>query len=268
MGIMTGDIKFCPDAQIVIMTTEILRNLLYKKGSTTEHLGLTASLSMDGVDAIVFDECHYINDKDRGKVWEETMILLPPSVSMIMLSATLDHPEYLAQWLGELKQKPIHLIQTHYRMVPLTHYVLGKEDKMILLMDPKENYKREAYRDWHRGYHTLQKEVQTFQQKVVDSRQSGIKGAVGGKVHGNHPQPQSLKALAKVKELASLGIKSACDISRSSAGLGHRKIKNRCRASRGWHRRLFGPMIFLSSWNFARSDRCILRCCRCVLKRG
>uniref|UniRef100_A0A6C0DEB2 Helicase n=1 Tax=viral metagenome TaxID=1070528 RepID=A0A6C0DEB2_9ZZZZ len=186
VGIMTGDIKFCPDAQIVIMTTEILRNLLYKKGSTTEHLGLTASLSMDGVDAIVFDECHYINDKDRGKVWEETMILLPPSVSMIMLSATLDHPEYLAQWLGELKQKPIHLIQTHYRMVPLTHYVLGKEDKMILLMDPKENYKREAYRDWHRGYHTLQKEVQTFQQKVVDSRQSGIKGAVGGKVHSSH----------------------------------------------------------------------------------
>ena len=120
VGIMTGDIKFCPDAQIVIMTTEILRNLLYKKGSTTEHLGLTASLSMDGVDAIVFDECHYINDKDRGKVWEETMILLPPSVSMIMLSATLDHPEYLAQWLGELKQKPIHLIQTHYRMVPRT----------------------------------------------------------------------------------------------------------------------------------------------------
>ena len=186
VGIMTGDIKFCPDAQIVIMTTEILRNLLYKKGSTTEHLGLTASLSMDGVDAIIFDECHYINDKDRGKVWEETMILLPPYVSMIMLSATLDHPEYLAHWLGELKQKPIHLIQTHYRMVPLTHYVLGKEDKMILLMDPKENYKRDAYRDWHRGYHTLQKEVQTFQQKVVDSRQAGFKGSVGGKVHSSH----------------------------------------------------------------------------------
>ena len=186
VGIMTGDIKFCPDAQIVIMTTEILRNLLYKKGSTTEHLGITASLSMDGVDAIIFDECHYINDKDRGKVWEETMILLPPSVSMIMLSATLDHPEYLAHWLGELKQKPIHLIQTHYRMVPLTHYVLGKEDKMILLMDPKENYKRDAYRDWHRGYHALQKDVQMFQQKVVDSRQAGSKGAVGGKVHASH----------------------------------------------------------------------------------
>ena len=186
VGIMTGDIKFCPDAQIVIMTTEILRNLLYKRGSTTEHLGLTASLSMDTVDAIIFDECHYINDKDRGKVWEETMILLPPTINMVMLSATLDHPEYLANWLGELKQKPIHLIETHYRMVPLTHYVLGKEDKMITLMDAKEVYHPNIYQDWFRSYHGHQKELQNFQQKVVDSRASGTKGAVEGKIHSSH----------------------------------------------------------------------------------
>ena len=92
VGIMTGDIKFCPDANIVIMTTEILRNLLYKKGTTTEHIGLTASISMENLDAVIFDECHYINDKERGKVWEETMILLHPTIKMVMLSATLDHP--------------------------------------------------------------------------------------------------------------------------------------------------------------------------------
>jgi len=186
VGIMTGDIKFCPDAQIVVMTTEILRNLLYKRGSTTEHLGLTASLSMDNVDAIIFDECHYINDKDRGKVWEETMILLPSSINMVMLSATLDHPEYLANWLGELKQKPIHLIETHYRMVPLTHYVLGKEDKMLPIMDAKEVYYPNIYLDWFRSYHGRQKELQTFQQKVVDSRKAGVKGGVDGKVHSSH----------------------------------------------------------------------------------
>jgi superfamily II RNA helicase len=186
VGIMTGDIKFCPDAQIVVMTTEILRNLLYKRGSTTEHLGLTASLSMDNVDAIIFDECHYINDKDRGKVWEETMILLPSHINMVMLSATLDHPEYLANWLGELKQKPIHLIETHYRMVPLTHYVLGKEDKMLPIMDAKEVYYPNTYLDWFRSYHGQQKELQTFQQKVVDSRKAGVKGGVDGKVHSSH----------------------------------------------------------------------------------
>ena len=186
VGIMTGDIKFCPDAQIVIMTTEILRNLLYKRGSTTEHLGLTASLSMDHVNAIIFDECHYINDKDRGKVWEETMILLPPTINMVMLSATLDHPEYLANWLGELKQKRIHLIETHYRMVPLTHYVLGKEDKMNPIMDAKEIYYPNHYVDWFRSYHGHQKELQNFQQKVVDSRKAGAKGSIEGKVHSSH----------------------------------------------------------------------------------
>ena len=61
VGIMTGDIKFCPHAQIIVLTTEILRNLLYKRGTATEALGLTASLSLDDLDAVIFDECHYIN---------------------------------------------------------------------------------------------------------------------------------------------------------------------------------------------------------------
>jgi superfamily II RNA helicase len=188
VGIMTGDIKFCPDAQIVIMTTEILRNLLYKRGSSTEHLGLTSSLSLDSVDAVIFDECHYINDKDRGKIWEETMILLPSSVRMIMLSATLDHPEYLAQWLGHLKQVPVHLIQTQYRIVPLTHYVLGGSDgdKFITMMDAKENYHPSVYQDWFRSYLGKQAEERAFQRQVITSKQTGVKGGVEGKVHVSH----------------------------------------------------------------------------------
>ena len=78
VGIMTGDVKFKPQAEVVVMTTEILRNLLFKIGSSTEHIGSTAALSLDGVDAIVFDEVHYFNDPARGKVWEECLILLPP----------------------------------------------------------------------------------------------------------------------------------------------------------------------------------------------
>ena len=78
VGIMTGDLKYKPDADVVIMTTEILRNLLFKRGTATESLGITAALSLDRLDAVVFDECHYINDRDRGAVWEETMILLNP----------------------------------------------------------------------------------------------------------------------------------------------------------------------------------------------
>ena len=68
IGILTGDIKFNPDAQCVIMTTEILRNILYQKES--QHI------SIEEVDKVIFDEVHYINDPDRGRVWEECLILM------------------------------------------------------------------------------------------------------------------------------------------------------------------------------------------------
>lgn len=200
VGIMTGDIKFRPDAQIIIMTTEILRNLLYKKGTTTENLGLTASISMDDLDAVIFDECHYINDKDRGKVWEETMILLPPQINLVMLSATLDHPEYLAGWLGTLKQKPIHLIETQYRIVPLTHYLLDKDYKLLTLMDHREVYNDKVYLDWLKARSSIDDERRAYQRKVADARRAGTEGAIEGKVHTAsfvHQMNETIKMLDK-----------------------------------------------------------------------
>jgi antiviral helicase SKI2 len=151
VGIMTGDLKFRPDADVVIMTTEILRNLLFKQGTATQNLGITAALSLDRLDAVVFDECHYINDRDRGAVWEETMILLPREVNLVLLSATVDAPELFAGWLGELKQKPIHLISTQYRIVPLLHGVYQK-DELVTIMDNREKFNLEGYKAWIR-YH-------------------------------------------------------------------------------------------------------------------
>lgn len=174
VGIITGDIKFCPDAQIVIMTTEILRNLLYKKGSSTEHLGLTAAISLDNVDAIIFDECHYMNDKDRGMIWEETMILLPPEINMVMLSATLDHPEYVGEWLGQLKKKPVHLIETNYRIVPLSHHVITQdptgEYNITTLMDAKEVYYDKVYTDWLRARKALSSAVDKQKQEIKEGK--------------------------------------------------------------------------------------------------
>lgn len=180
VGIMTGDIKFRPDAQIIVMTTEILRNLLYKKGTQTESLGLTASLSLEGLDAVVFDECHYINDPDRGKVWEETMILLPTDVKLIMLSATLDHPELFADWLGVLKQRPIQLIQTSYRIVPLTHTILDG-DKFLTVMDAKETFYDKIYSDWIHSREKAVDDHKQFQKAVRVHRLGGGEGPVAGK---------------------------------------------------------------------------------------
>jgi len=145
VGIMTGDVKFKPQAEVVVMTTEILRNLLFKIGSSTEHIGSTASLSLDGVDAIVFDEVHYFNDPARGKVWEECLILLPPRIRLVLLSATIESPDVFAQWIGEMKQVPTHLISTQYRVVPLEHRVREK-----LLMDEKDKFNGQAYAEYLR----------------------------------------------------------------------------------------------------------------------
>jgi superfamily II RNA helicase len=182
VGIMTGDIKFCPDASVVIMTTEILRNLLFKKGSTTEALGITADISCAHLDAVVFDECHYINDKDRGHVWEEVMILLPPDVKLVMLSATLDKPEYFALWLGELKQRPVNLISTEYRIVPLTH-TLWYGGQSHILMDSSNIYSDKVYKDWLDWLQRQELGHAKFQEKVRDARLSGTKqdGPIAGK---------------------------------------------------------------------------------------
>lgn len=207
VGIMTGDIKYCPDADIVIMTTEILRNLLYKQGTTTENLGLTAALSLDNLDAVIFDECHYINDKDRGKIWEETMILLDPTINLVMLSATLDHPEYFATWLGDLKKKPIHLIETTYRIVPLTHNLLDNNYKFVTLMTAKEVYNEKVYTDWLKGIKMVNDEKKAYQQKVKDERALGVKGAIDGKVHTSnfiHKMNETIKILEKADLLPAI----------------------------------------------------------------
>jgi len=177
VGIMTGDIKFRPDAPIIIMTTEILRNLLFKRGSTTQSLGITADLSLDGLDAVVFDECHYINDRDRGAVWEETMILLDPKINLVLLSATIKSPEIFAAWLGELKQKPIHLISTQYRIIPLQHGAYRGEE-LLTFMDNKGTFDTGTYRAWTMQRSALLKSADDHKARVAERRQGAYEDAV------------------------------------------------------------------------------------------
>ena len=176
VGIMTGDIKCMPNADVVIMTTEILRNLLLKQGTSTAGLGLTASLSLENLDAVVFDECHYINDTDRGRVWEETLILLPQHVKVVLLSATINHPELFASWVGEVRQRPISLIATTHRVVPLTHYAakIGSSGELefteICATNPvtgKEFFDRPAYRGYLQGRFNDYKKEQEFKKSAA-----------------------------------------------------------------------------------------------------
>ena len=99
VGLITGDIKTNPDADVLIMTTEILLNKLYQIKSSTPAVKSSVSFDMDienELGCVVFDEVHMINDENRGHVWEQSIMLLPPHIQMVGLSATLDDPEKFA----------------------------------------------------------------------------------------------------------------------------------------------------------------------------
>ncbi|KAG8834790.1 hypothetical protein FRC17_007107 [Serendipita sp. 399] len=122
VGILTGDVQINPEANCLIMTTEILRSMLYKG----------ADLIRD-VEFVIFDEVHYVNDAERGVVWEEVIIMLPDHVNIILLSATVPNAKEFADWVGRTKRKDIYVISTPKRPVPLEHYLYaGKETHKIV----------------------------------------------------------------------------------------------------------------------------------------
>lgn len=135
IGIMTGDNKINPNAQLIIMTAEIFRNALYRSKYNTT-LPDSYQFNPDLVKYVILDEVHYINDKDRGRVWEEILMLLPKDVHLTMLSATIDSPEVLASWIGNYQKKITKLITVVKRPIPLKYY-LQKFDEKKLIMDDK-----------------------------------------------------------------------------------------------------------------------------------
>lgn len=101
VGLITGDIQIDPTANCLIMTTEILRSMLYCGSDVVRDL-----------EYVIFDEVHYINDSDRGHVWEEVLILLPDHVCIVMLSATVPNTLEFANWVGKTKRKKVYVLST------------------------------------------------------------------------------------------------------------------------------------------------------------
>ena len=121
IGILTGDIKLNPEADILIMTTEILRNKLdYEQESFAD------------IHSIIFDEVHYFNDPERGFVWEECITKLPKHILLVMLSATIDKANEFGEWVARCRERDTLLIGTTWRPVPLHHYIYtNNEIKLI-----------------------------------------------------------------------------------------------------------------------------------------
>jgi ATP-dependent RNA helicase HelY len=112
VGLLTGDNSINGDAPIVIMTTEVLRNMLYARSS-----------ALDDLSHVVMDEVHYLADRSRGAVWEEVLINLPQRVSVAALSATVSNAEEFGRWLGTVRG-PTDVIVEEHRPVPLWQHVL------------------------------------------------------------------------------------------------------------------------------------------------
>lgn len=128
VGILTGDVQLNPEATCLIMTTEILRSMLYRG----------ADLIRD-VEFVIFDEVHYVNDQERGVVWEEVIIMLPEHVTLIMLSATVPNTFEFANWVGRTKQKDIYVISTLKRPTPLEHHLYANK-KLFKIVDSNKQW--------------------------------------------------------------------------------------------------------------------------------
>ncbi len=131
VGLLTGDVSINRDAPILVMTTEIFRNMLY--GTPIGEVGT----SLIGVETVVLDECHYMNDRQRGTVWEESIIYCPPEIQLVALSATVANSDQLTDWIQQV-HGPTELIYSDFRPVPLRFYFCNPKGLFPLLDDSQQ----------------------------------------------------------------------------------------------------------------------------------
>lgn len=131
VGLLTGDTSINRNAQIVVMTTEVFRNMLYGT-----NFGAVAD-NLKDVKYIVLDEVHYMNDEQRGTVWEESIIYCPTNVQIIALSATVANADELTDWINTVHSKT-ELVDTDFRPVPLRFFYFdsSQPDKLLPLLTP------------------------------------------------------------------------------------------------------------------------------------
>ncbi|KAG5490183.1 hypothetical protein JKF63_00302 [Porcisia hertigi] len=136
VGLMTGDTTIKPDSDCLVMTTEILRSMLYRGTEMLREVG-----------CVVFDEVHYMRDKSRGVVWEETISLLPEGCQYVFLSATIPNAREFADWVESIHPTTkVHVIHTDYRPVPLQHYLYpAGADGIFLIVDEKGKFRDDNF---------------------------------------------------------------------------------------------------------------------------
>ncbi len=200
VGLLTGDTSINSEADIVVMTTEVLRNMLY------EH-----SMTLDALRYVILDEVHYLADRFRGPVWEEVIIHLPQSVRIIGLSATVSNVEDFSKWIESVRGDTT-LVVSEKRPVPLEQHVLVQAD------DHTEPELIDLYRRDKDGNQTdklnaqLVSRLDQLDRKAAkrrgEQRPDRRKGGKGGKWndHSRRPEHHTPRRWAVIDELNFLGI--------------------------------------------------------------
>ncbi|KAK4343922.1 hypothetical protein RND71_037016 [Anisodus tanguticus] len=135
VGLMTGDVTISPNASCLVMTTEILRAMLYRGSEVLKE-----------VSWVIFDEIHYMKDRERGVVWEESIIFLPKEIKMVFLSATMSNATEFAEWICNIHKQPCHVVYTDFRPTPLQHYVFPMSGSgLYLVVDENEQFKEDNF---------------------------------------------------------------------------------------------------------------------------
>jgi superfamily II RNA helicase len=157
VGLLTGDNKINPDADLIIATAEILRNGLYSNGEQSSEYNI-----LNNVGCVIMDEVHFINDLDRGKVWEETLILLSQDIQLVLLSATIDRVNEFAKWIQSIKTKQVSLICTDRRIIPLSHFIFVGEE-LYEILDNRDTFYEETYYSTKKKYEKLKSDPKNFE---------------------------------------------------------------------------------------------------------
>eukprot|EP01063_Lacrimia_lanifica_P040429 TRINITY_DN9150_c0_g1_i1.p1 TRINITY_DN9150_c0_g1~~TRINITY_DN9150_c0_g1_i1.p1 ORF type:complete len:974 (+),score=478.42 TRINITY_DN9150_c0_g1_i1:63-2984(+) len=177
VGLMTGDVTIKPESDCLVMTTEILRSMLYRGSEMLREVG-----------CVIFDEVHYMRDKVRGVAWEETIILLPDKVQFVFLSATIPNSQEFAEWIEHIHPgKPCRTVYTDYRPTPLQHFVCpAGADGIFMVVDEKGNFKDD----------TFKRAMSSIGSTNTKGPSAMVKGGKGRK--GGGDQSQSLTKIIKL----------------------------------------------------------------------
>ncbi|MGW9111891.1 DEAD/DEAH box helicase [Microbacterium sp. NPDC055683] len=164
VGLLTGDTNINGDARVVVMTTEVLRNMIY-----------AGSSALQGLRYVVMDEVHYLADRFRGAVWEEVIIHLPPSVRLVSLSATVSNAEEFGDWLDAVRGDT-EVIVSETRPVPLEQHVLVRGD-LLPLFDERAGAAAAQVNEELLRVRSSFAQTHRANEAVISGRRSGRRGS-------------------------------------------------------------------------------------------